>query len=288
MKYYRYRWEDGGRLAVADEEQVFDITAAEPQIQTFRDLLRASTITDLSPDAIASRHINPEVSISRKQIEENSLQPVVADEIWAAGVTYRVSEEAREAESKMPEMYLEVYDAERPEIFFKATPDRTVGPGEAVGIRPDSDSDVPEPELGVVLFQGQPVGYTIGNDMSSRSIEGENPLYLPQAKIYDRCCSIGPSVVTGIDDPHSLDLSMDIYRSGERVYQGQTNTSEMVRSCDELVSYFTSYNTVPELSVLLTGTSLVPDLGFTLREGDRIDISVESIGMLQNSVKSIS
>jgi 2-dehydro-3-deoxy-D-arabinonate dehydratase len=181
-------------------------------------------------------------------------------------------------------MYLDVYDAERPEIFFKSTPTRTVGPDEAVGIRADSDWDVPEPELAIVLYEGDIVGYTVGNDMSSRSIEGENPLYLPQAKVYDRCCSVGPAVVTDIEDPHSLALSMSIHRDGDRVYHGETNTSEMKRTCEELVSYYTAHNAVPELSVLLTGTSLVPDDDFTLQEGDQVSINIESIGTLNNSV----
>ncbi|ELZ63363.1 2-keto-3-deoxyxylonate dehydratase, partial [Haloferax prahovense DSM 18310] len=126
----------------------------------------------------------------------------------------------------MPDMYYDVYDADRPEIFFKATPSRTVEPGDAIGVRDDSQWDVPEPELGIVLRRGEIVGYTVGNDVSSRSIEGENPLYLPQAKVYDRCCSLGPCVVTpdDIDDPHELEMSMTIERDGEVVYDDATNT----------------------------------------------------------------
>ena len=209
--------------------------------------------------------------------------------MWAAGVTYEISEEAREAESTMPEMYLNVYESERPEIFFKATENHTVGPDDNIGIRSDSTWDVPEPELGIVLYQGEPVGYTIGNDVSSRDIEGENPLYLPQAKVYDRCCSLGPNVASTatVGDPHSLEMHIDITRDGETMYAESTTTGEMARTCDELVSYYTRHNAVPELAVLFTGTALVPEEGFTLKPGDNITIDLEMIGTLRNSVSRV-
>lgn len=287
MRYYQFRERDSHRLAVANESGTYDLTAAKPQLRSFRDLASAASVAEVAPDAIASRHLRSNNELSEERLESNWIDPVTADEVWAAGVTYQISEEAREEESDMPEMYLNVYDADRPEIFFKATPSRTVGPDEDVGIRADSEWDVPEPELGIVLYDGETVGYTIGNDMSSRSIEGENPLYLPQAKVYDRCCAIGPAVVTDVEDPHSLSLSMAIYRDGECLYSDQTTTGEMVRECEELVSYLTAHNTVPELSVLLTGTSLVPDDTFTLEEGDRVDIDVEGIGVLSNPVTTV-
>jgi len=210
----------------------------------------------------------------------------VPEEVWAAGVTYEISEQAREQESGMADVYLDVYDAERPEIFFKATPSRTVGPGGAIGVRGDSDWNVPEPELGVVLYDGDIVGYTVGNDVSSRDIEGDNPLYLPQAKVYDRCCSIGPCVVgaDGVDDPHDLAMSMQINRDGETVYDDATATAEMARTCEELVAYWQAHNSVPELGVLLTGTSLVPEDEFTLMPGDEVRIDIEGIGELVNPV----
>jgi 2-dehydro-3-deoxy-D-arabinonate dehydratase len=189
----------------------------------------------------------------------------------------------------MAEIYIDVYDAERPEIFFKATANRTVAPGEPVGIRVDSSWNVPEPELAVVLYRGEIVGYTVGNDVSSRSIEGANPLYLPQAKIYDRCCSIGPCVVSAesIEDPHDLRMSMEIVRDGETVFSEATSTAEMVRSCDELARCFLSHNAVPETVVLMTGTSLVPPDEFTLHEDDTIHIDIEEIGTLVNPVVSV-
>ncbi|RKS83018.1 2-dehydro-3-deoxy-D-xylonate dehydratase [Haloarcula quadrata] len=284
MRYYQLRDGNSQRLAVETGDGVYDLTSVKPQLRTLRDLLKSASIADTAPDELSARHLDAAEAVSEQRLEATATDPVTADEVWAAGVTYQISEEARTEESGTPEMYLDVYDAERPEIFFKSTPTRTVGPDEAVGIRADSDWDVPEPELAIVLYEGDIVGYTVGNDMSSRSIEGENPLYLPQAKVYDRCCSVGPAVVTDIEDPHSLALSMSIHRDGDRVYHGETNTSEMKRTCEELVSYYTAHNAVPELSVLLTGTSLVPDDDFTLQEGDQVSINIESIGTLNNSV----
>ncbi|MHC3378142.1 fumarylacetoacetate hydrolase family protein [Haloarcula sp. H-GB5] len=284
MRYYQLRDGNSQRLAVETGDGVYDLTSVKPQLRTFRDLLKSASIADTTPDELSARHLDAAEAVSEQRLEADATDPVTADEVWAAGVTYQISEEARTDESDTPEMYLDVYDAERPEVFFKSTPNRTVGPGEAVGIRADSDWDVPEPELAIVLYEGEIVGYTVGNDMSSRSIEGANPLYLPQAKVYDRCCSVGPAVVTDIEDPHSLALSMSIHRGGDCVYHGETNTSEMKRTCEELVSYYTAHNAVPELSVLLTGTSLVPDDDFTLQEGDEVTIDIESIGTLKNPV----
>ncbi|MBX0324195.1 fumarylacetoacetate hydrolase family protein [Halomicroarcula sp. F13] len=287
MRYYQLSDGDTGRLVVSTGEGLYDLTAAKPRLQSLRDLLAAANVAEQPPDDVAARHVAADNELSPDDLDGTRTVPVHADEVWAAGVTYQISEEARREESDTPDMYLDVYDAERPEIFFKSTPSRTVGPGEAVGIRRDSEWDVPEPELGIVLYEGETVGYTIGNDVSSRSIEGQNPLYLPQAKVYDRCCAIGPSVVTDIEDPHSLAISMTIHRDGERVYSGETNTDEMVRTCEELVDCYTTHNAVPELAVLLTGTSLVPDEGFTLRADDRVDIDVERIGTLSNPVTTV-
>lgn len=287
MRYYQLSDRDDRILVVIEGSYAYDLTAAKPELESFRSLLRAASVAQTTVDDIARGYIDSAHEIDPERIEEGAVRPVVPDEVWAAGVTYRISEEAREAESDTPEMYLDVYDADRPEIFFKATPSRTVGPDEAVGIRGDSTWDVPEPELGIVLYDGSVVGYTIGNDVSSRSIEGENPLYLPQAKVYDKCCSIGPCVRTDLDDPMSLTMSMSIHRDGACVYDEATSTGEMVRGCGELVSYLNSHNAVPELAVLLTGTSLVPDEGFTLQRNDRIDIDIEGIGVLTNTVVTV-
>ncbi|MFC4440412.1 MULTISPECIES: fumarylacetoacetate hydrolase family protein [Natrialbaceae] len=287
MRYFHVSTDSGQRLIVDHDGTTYDLTAITDSLTSFTGLARTADVVGKSIDELTDQLLTDAEAVTTSLDEP--LAPIEAAEVWAAGVTYQISEEARESESGMPEMYLNVYESERPEVFFKATPNRTVGPDEAVGIRTDSDWDVPEPELGIVLYNGEPVGYTIGNDMSSRSIEGENPLYLPQAKVYDRCCSIGPCIVSPetIGDPHDLTLSMTIERDGETVYTGETSTSEMDRTCEELVSYYTRNNSVPEASVLLTGTSLVPPEEFTLQEGDLVTIDIESIGTLSNPVITV-
>jgi 2-dehydro-3-deoxy-D-arabinonate dehydratase len=286
MRYYRLKDGSAPRLIARHDGEARDLTAAKPGLTTLTDLARAADITDTTLDAVAERHVSDAPAVDPDRLDDEAGLPLDAAEVWAAGVTYAISEEAREAESSMPEMYLDVYDADRPEIFFKATPSRTVGPGEAVGIRADSDWDTPEPELGVVVHRGKTVGFTVGNDMSSRDIEGANPLYLPQAKVYDRCCSIGPCVAsTGmIEDPHDLRMDLEIRRDGEVAFADSTSTGEMVRTCEDLVSYLARSNPLPETVVLLTGTALVPPETFTLRPGDEVVIDIESIGRLHNPV----
>lgn len=286
MRYHALAGTEHPALAASDGDGAYDLTSANPNVQTFSDLARAANITDRTIDSVAEGLIDDAKQLSSEEVAERVERPVVPDEVWAAGVTYHISEQARESESGTPDVYLDVYEGDRPEIFFKATESRTVGPHEAVGVRGDSTWDVPEPELAVVLYQGKIVGYTVGNDVSSRSIEGENPLYLPQAKIYDRCCSIGPCVASTqtVSDPHELELSMIIKRNGDVLYQESTSTSEMVKSCEELVSYYTRHNAVPETAVLLTGTALVPEEGFTLRPGDHVSIELDDIGVLENTV----
>lgn len=288
MRIYRIADSTRTRLIAEDDDRLYDLTSSDESVRRFSDLCDAADTVGQSIEDV-SRGLFPAAKEFDPERLSNAAQPVLADEVWAAGVTYKISEEAREAESGMPEMYLDVYEGERPEVFFKATPNRTVGPGDDVGIRGDSDWDVPEPELGVVLYKGDIVGYTIGNDMSSRSIEGENPLYLPQAKVYDRCCSLGPCVATpeSISDPHDLEISMEIERDGEIMYDESASTGEMIRTCEELVSYYTRHNKLPDVSVLLTGTSLVPQNDFTLAEDDEVTIEIEDIGTLQNPVSTV-
>lgn len=287
MRYYQFGGPEQRRLAVETDTGTYDVTSARPKVRTFGQLLRHADVADQSVDSLVESALDAAERLDKRP---PSLRiPIDAEEIWAAGVTYEISEEAREAESETPDIYLNVYDADRPEVFFKATPSRTVGTGDAVGIRSDSEWNVPEPELGIVLYDGEIVGYTIGNDMSSRSIEGQNPLYLPQAKTYDRCCSIGPCVATTdtVADPHDLEMAMTITRQCEVLYDDETSTGNMVRTCEELVSYFTRHNEVPEFAVLLTGTSLVPEDDITLREGDQIDIEIDRIGTLSNDVTPV-
>jgi len=209
-------------------------------------------------------------------------------EVWAAGVTYERSKTARMTESEhSADVYDRVYAAERPELFFKSAAWRVSGPGAPVSVRSDSTIDVPEPELAVVLnWAGEVAGYTICNDMSSRSIEGQNPLYLPQAKIYLGGCALGPGIRPAweIDDPYALTIEMTISRGGSLAWEGSSNTGGLYRRIDELAAYLFREDEFPAGVVLSTGTSLVPDLPFTLEAGDEIRIQIPGIGELRNPV----
>ncbi|MFC6825051.1 fumarylacetoacetate hydrolase family protein [Halopelagius fulvigenes] len=294
MRYYqlpsRERSSSTDSLVVVDEEgDAYDLTSASDDLESFTQLARTANASNRSIDAIARDRISDAERRDIGDIDGDALLPVVPDEVWAAGVTYSISEKARKAESGKPEVYIDVYDSDRPELFLKATPSRTVGPYDSIGVRGDSEWNVPEPELGVVLHRESVVGYTVGNDVSSRDIEGENPLYLPQAKVYDRCCSIGPCVATGevVEDPHDLTMSLTIERGEEVVYEGSTSTSEMATTCETLVEYLRRHNDLPETLVLLTGTALVPPDTFTLHEGDRVSIDIDHIGRLVNDTVTV-
>lgn len=289
MWYYRVQSPSGSHLVVQTGGTVYDLTTARQSVRGYEDLVVAADISGERTDTLVRKLLGDADELDEDVLTHEVQRPLVPDEVWAAGVTYEISEQARKGESTMADVYMDVYDAERPEIFFKATPSRTVGPNDTVGIRGDSDWDVPEPELGLVLYDGDIVGHTIGNDMSSRDLEGENPLYLPQAKIYDRCCSIGPCIASPseISDPHDLEMTMQIERENKTVFTGSTSTAEMVRDCEELAATLTQHDPPSEFTVLLTGTSLVPPDDFTLREGDRVDITIESIGTLTNHVVTV-
>lgn len=212
-------------------------------------------------------------------------------EVWASGVTYERSREARTMESQVADVYDLVYEAERPELFFKAPAWRVVGDGELVGIRRDSTWDVPEPELAlVVTSRAQIVGLTIGNDMSSRSIEGANPLYLPQAKTYERSCALGPRVLLGEDVTAGLGertVELTIRRGGEVVVEGRTGLDRMTRTPEELVAALFHSLSFPHGVVLLTGTGIVPPDGFTQEEGDVVEIAIDGLGRLTNLVTRV-
>lgn len=217
------------------------------------------------------------------------LPPIHGQELWASGVTYYRSKVGREEEAKEAgggDFYARVYEAERPELFFKGTLTRVVGPGGKVRIRRDSDWNVPEPELTlVVTSSGKIVGYTIGNDMSSRSIEGENPLYLPQAKTYDGSAAVGPCIYVS-EAPLSPDtvISLRVQRAGVTAFEGATKIDQIRRGLDELVSFLYRECSFPKGCLLMTGTGIVPDSDFTLRSGDEIAITIEPIGTLVNTV----
>jgi len=218
------------------------------------------------------------------------LPPIGSQQIWCAGVTYFRSRSARMTESEETggaDFYDRVYNAERPELFFKASPHQVVGSGGQVRIRGDSSWNVPEPELAVVLNSaGSIVGYTIGNDMSSRDIEGENPLYLPQAKVYDQACALGPCILIP-DHPLPSDtvIDMAIERGSETVFAGTTKLDQLKRSPEELTEYLYRETSFPHGCVLLTGTGIIPDDDFTLQSGDHIRITIAAIGILENTVQ---
>ena len=221
--------------------------------------------------------------------EASVLAPIGTQEVWAAGVTYLRSREARREESKSTgggEFYDRVYDADRPELFFKSTPARVVGPGACVRIRRDSRWSVPEPELALLIDpRGRIVGYTIGNDMSSRDIEGENPLYLPQAKMYDGSCALGPGVLVSEGPlPKTTEIQLEIIRRGAIAFGGATSLGQMKREPSELVDYLFREMTFHAGCYLLTGTGIVPPDSFALEHGDEIRITIPPIGTLRNVV----
>ena len=289
MRYYRIR-NDGQQSVVAQKsDEMYDLTAVDGGPSSFSDLGDAAKLQGIPINDLVGQIISRAPTLSVRQIQEEAIRPIDPAEVWEAGVTYAISQEARQDEGGLAESYLNAYEADRPEVYFKATPSRTVGPNESVGIRSDSDWDVPEPELTIVLFDGEIVGYTIGNDVCSRDIERENLLYLPQSKIYTNSCAIGPCIATPdtVDDPHDLELILQIRRDEEVIFEDQTSTIEMVRHCEELVAYLKRCNDLPQLTVLLTGTSIIPPDHVTLRQGDHVSIDIEKIGTLENPVEEI-
>ncbi len=229
------------------------------------------------------------VGSTSQAFEQSILAPIDNQEVWAAGVTYFRSRDARMEESKSAgggSFYDRVYRAERPELFFKATPSRVVGHLGKVAIREDSSWSVPEPELALLVSpSGKILGYTIGNDMSARDIEGENPLYLPQAKVYDRCCALGPGILV-TDEPlvSSTEIRMEIIRAGATAFAGSTTLASLKREPQSLVDYLFLNNVFPNGCFLLTGTGIVPADAFSLQNGDEIRISITGIGVLLNFV----
>jgi len=224
----------------------------------------------------------------KKHISTNLLPPIGSQNVWAAGVTYYRSRKARmeeSADSGGADFYDKVYEADRPELFFKASADQVVGHGGIVNIRRDSSWDVPEPELTALLSPtGKINGYTIGNDMSSRSIEGENPLYLPQAKMYDKSAAIGPCLlVLHTHLSENTEISMEISRAGSVQFSEKTSLQQMKRTVSEIASWLFRENSFAKGCYLMTGTGIVPD-NFTLAKGDTIRISIEGIGTLENKV----
>jgi len=265
---------------IANGQTVLDLKAAG--VHRMKDLVeRADLVDELER---LSRVGLPDRALDSVRL----LTPVESQEVWAAGVTYLRSKEARMVESEFSaSAYDLVYDAARPEIFFKSLPEKVVSPGEAVGIREDARWNVPEPELALVINSaGTIVGFTIGNDMSSRDIEGENLLYLPQAKIYTASCAVGPWIVVGPteDDVRQWSIQLEIRRGGEKVFAGETQAGQIKRPFDELVDFLFRSQKFPNGAVLLTGAGVVPPDAFTLDADDLVRITISGVGTLENPV----
>ena len=292
LSLVRFRHPDlGTRVGVQQGDAVHDVTDAVGSVAAF---LRGSVgrvelaIEELRAAAqgaptypAASLDNRPDLGVA------HWLPPVDVQDVWAAGVTYERSREARQEEARDGgDVYARVYAAERPELFFKARGERAVGPLAAVGIRADSAWNVPEPELALVMNPAlEVVGLTIGNDMSSRDIEGANPLYLPQAKVYRASCALGPGIVLGqIDSWPAADIVLRIRRADAVVFEGSVHTRRIHRTVAELRDYLGRSTEYPDGVVLLTGTGIVPPSSFTLAAGDEVTITISGIGALTNVV----
>jgi len=296
MRIVRYRDERFTYLGMLKGEKVAIITMDDGNpFRCFIDLIKAAydndiELTEFVRSRIEERDFSYHDLYESKTNSLTLLSPIDPPEVWGCGVTYKRSRSAREFETKMKGVYDLVYEAERPEIFFKAAASRCVEPNQEICIRGDSKWTVLEAELAFILGpEEEVVGFTVGNDVSARDIEGENPLYLPQAKIYRGCCALGPTIVTvdEVGKEPDLEVECKIYREGELVFKGSTRTSKMKRRIEELRSYLCRFNPVPVGTVCLTGTGIVPPDDFALRDGDLVEITIEKIGTLRNPVKQL-
>lgn len=269
----------GGFPAVC---RILDDSVELLHLDGFADLSAILASKNVMHTVQSLRPTGHEIPLSQAQM----LPPIDSQEVWAAGVTYRRSQTARMEESEAAaSCYDRVYSADRPEIFFKASPHRVCGTGQPLRIRCDAQWNVPEPELALVLSPRLDIiGFTIGNDMSSRDIEGDNPLYLPQAKVYDQCCGLGPWITLAESMPPNdqIRISMAIQRDGQQVFADSTSVSQMARSFQELVQWLGRDNSFPHGAFLLTGTGIVPGNEFTLRPNDIVTIEITGIGSLHN------
>lgn len=289
MRIIRYldRHGEPAMGVVQDDSRVLPLPCTD-----FLDLIRMADAVDFTPLEWTRRALANVSPLAGSLDTLQLLAPHPFPEVWAAGVTYQRSQEARDYEStrgktEAETIYDRVYAAERPEIFFKSTAARLVGPGAPVYLRSDSNWQIPEPELGIVIdARGSILGYTIGNDMSCRDIEGANPLYLPQAKIWKGSCSAGPAIrlVEKGFDPCRLEIRLRILRNGKTIVEESANTSQLKRGLDELIAYLLRDNVIFDGTLLLTGTGAVPPNDFTLAPGDRVEIGIDGIGVLTNPV----
>tara|TARA_B100000945_G_scaffold80527_1_gene62133 strand:+ start:72 stop:956 length:885 start_codon:yes stop_codon:yes gene_type:complete len=291
MKYYRIENNNNKCLIVNYKNDLgFNITQYASNIDNIEILYTEALNLKLTRTEYINKFIdehNPDFQNLKEILDKGDLlTPFLPEEVWAAGVTYKNSEFERKRESSTPDIYSKVYNSVRPEIFFKSTGKRLVNPGDNVGIRSDSDWNVPEAELAVMLINNTVIGYSIGNDMTSRHIEGENPLYLTQAKIYDKSCSIGPCVIDieSVKNINNYKISCSIQRKSKVVFEGSSRIDLMNKSIENLISWLQKSNTLPVKSAFLTGTGIVPPPEFTLKPNDIVNISIDEIGTLSNKI----
>lgn len=289
-----WRPHQGPAVGLVEKGRVYDLSAADPErfgsftALVAREDLRKAVVAGAGR-ARKSRGIPfTELDVPPDPGQPHLLPPVTKQEVWAAGVTYLRSRVARMEESaEGGSFYDKVYYADRPELFFKATPNRVVGPNGKIRIRDDSAWNVPEPELALIVSpKGKIAALTIGNDVSSRSIEGENPLYLPQAKVYRGSCALGPAFVLAdsVEDVTKLTIKLEIQRRRQAAFRGSTSIARMKRKLEDLTSYLYREQEFPNGAILLTGTGIVPPDDFTLRSGDKVEITIKGIGTLRNQV----
>ncbi len=283
MKLARYSLPDGSAgVGRVDDDRLIPLRGEVATSLTLSEILEAD-----DPRALAESLVGP-ASSAIPLDSVSLLPPIDRQEVWAAGVTYKRSRSARMEESAASaSCYDRVYSSPRPELFMKATPHRVSGPGQPLRIRGDSKWNVPEPELTLVVSSRKTlVGFTVGNDMSSRDIEGENPLYLPQAKVYDNCCGLGPwiTLAGAMPPPSEIGIRLEIRRAGKSAFTGETSVAQMARSYENLIGWLARENSFPTGVLLLTGTGVVPPSDFTLQAGDEVSITIDGIGTLTNPI----
>ena len=282
MKLAKYQLSSGqAGVARVDGDQLLPLDLSGGQYRSLAEILEADNPYEAAEFLAGGGERIPLASVSL-------LPPIDQQEVWAAGVTYKRSQAARMEESATSaSCYDRVYTSPRPELFFKASPHRVAGHGQPLRIRKDSKWNVPEPELTLVLSSKlQLVGFTVGNDMSSRDIEGDNPLYLPQAKCYNQSCGLGPWITLPISMPprHEIGIRLVIHRGGKLIYDGRTSVDHMARTFEDLIGWLGRDNSFPTGAFLLTGTGIVPEGNFTLAVGDLVEIKIDGIGTLLNPV----
>ncbi len=299
MKLVQFRTPDRPiRIGRVEENTVVDITNERAGLRSVLDALRQAEGAGTLLEDVVREHAGrgPGYKLSELDIvpqpgKPHLLMPVFSPEVWGCGVTYKRSADAREDDAEgQGGFYDRAYSAERPEVFFKTTTARCMGPNDYMGIRRDSSYTAPEPELALILdSSGKVHGFTCANDVSAWDIERENPLYLPQSKTFDGCCCLGPCITTReeIADPKNLQVTCTITRDGTTLFSGETNTSHMKRNVPELIEYLTRSNPIPCGTVLMTGTGIIMPEDVTMKPSDIVEITMERIGTLRNYAKQV-